>query len=63
MSRQVLMTLLIAIVLLHIMQVIATNHNGALHLGRNNLSRQDASTNRDVPSEGAFLVNVGTGDG
>lgn len=57
------MTLLIAIVLFDVVQVVTTDYNGALHLGRDDLSSEDASTDRDVSGKGALLVNVGTADG
>ncbi len=62
-SGHVLVTLLIAIVLWHIVQVVAAHNNGALHLGADDGSSQDASADGDVAGEGALLVDVGSGDG
>ena len=63
MSGHVLVALLIAIVLWHIVQVVAAHNNGALHLGADDGSSQDASADGDVAGEGALLVDVGSRDG
>ena len=63
MSRQVAVSLLITVVLLHVVQVITTDDNGALHLGGDDGAGKDASTDGNASSEGALLVDVGAGDG
>lgn len=45
-------------VLLNITQVVTTNDNGTLHLGRDDQSFQNCSTNGDIRSERALLINV-----
>jgi hypothetical protein len=45
MGREVLVSLLVAVVLLDIVQVLATDDNGAFHLCGDNDARQDASAN------------------
>lgn len=62
-GRQVAVSLLVAVVLLDIVQVITADDNGAIHLGRDNGAGQDAPTDGDVASPGALLVDVGAGDG
>lgn len=62
MNRNVTMSLLITVVLLDIVQVITTDHNGALHLVRDNNTSEDASTDGNVSGEGALLVDVGSSD-
>lgn len=63
MGSQVLVTLLITIVLLDKVEVVTANNDGALHLGAHNDTSEDTSTDGDVTSEGALLVDVSTGDG
>jgi len=63
MGRQVPVTLLITVVLGNVMQVLATDGNGALHLGRDNDTGEDTTTDGNITSEGALLVDVGTLDG
>ena len=62
-SGHVLVALLVAIVLWHIVQVVAAHNDGALHLGADDSASQDASADGDVAGEGALLVDVGSGDG
>ena len=56
-------TLLETVVLLDVVQVMATNDNGAGHLGGDNHTTEDTAADRNVASEGALLVDVGTLDG
>lgn len=58
MSCNIGMSLFITIVFLDKMQVLASNDDSALHLGRLNDSRQNTSTNANVASEWALFVNV-----
>mgnify|MGYP007125563720 CR=1 FL=1 len=52
-----------SVVLLNIVEVVASDDDGALHLGGNNDTTQDASTDVYITSERALLVDVGTIDG
>ncbi len=60
---QVLVSLLVTVVLLDVVQVFTTDNDGTFHLGANNGTGKDTTANRNVSSEWAFLVNVGTSDG
>ena len=59
----ILVPLLVTLVLGNVVKVIPANDNGALHLGRDNESLKDLSTDGNVTSEGALLVDVGTFNG
>ena len=63
MSGKVLVSLLVTVVLLDVVQVFTTNDDGAFHLGGHDLTSKDTTTNGNVTSEGALLINVGTGNG
>lgn len=63
MSGKVLVTLLITRVLGDVMQVLTTDDDSALHLGGDDDTGQDTTTDRDITGEGALLVDVGTFDG
>jgi len=56
-------SLLITVVLLHVVQIVTTDDNGALHLGRNDSSSEDATTNGNASGEGALLINVSASNG
>jgi len=58
MSRDVGVTLLISVILGNVMQIITSHNNCSLHLGWNDDSLEDLSSNGDIGSEGAFLVDV-----
>lgn len=62
-SSKVLVSLLVTVVLLDVVQVFTTNDDGAFHLGGNDLTGKDTTTNGNVTSEGALLINVGTRNG
>jgi hypothetical protein len=62
-SREVLVTLLITRVLGDVVKVFTTDDESALHLGGDNNTGQDTTTDGDITSEGALLVDVGTLDG
>jgi len=62
-GSQVLMSLLIAIVFLHIVEIVTTHNNGAFHLGAHNDARENTSTDGDIPSEGTLLVDIDASDG
>ena len=57
------MTLLETVVLLNVVQVVTTDDNGAVHLGRDDHSSHDSTTDRNTASEGALLIDVSTFDG
>jgi hypothetical protein len=59
-SRDVLVTLLITVVLGDVVKVITTDNDGTLHLGRGNNTSQDTTLDVNFTNVGALLVNVGT---
>ena len=63
MGRNVLVALFETTVLLNVVQVIPSDNNGVLHLGRNNLSVEDASSDGNISGKGALLVDVATLNG
>lgn len=52
------MSLLVAFVLPDVVEVVPTNDERSLHLHALHDAREDTSTDGDIPSEGALLVNV-----
>ena len=52
------MALLVTVVLGDEVEVLATDDDGALHLGGDDLTSEDAATDGDITSEGALLVDV-----
>ena len=61
--RHVLVTLLKVIVLSDVMKIVPADDNGPLHLHLGHDTGQDPTSDGDVASEWAFLVNVGALDG
>ena len=59
----VLVPLLVTVVLGDVVQVITTNDNGPGHLGGDNHTPHDATTDGNITNPGALLVNVGALDG
>jgi len=59
----VVMSLLETVVLLDVVEVVAANNDGSGHLVGNNHGSEDSSTNRNVASEWALLVDVSTVNG
>mmetsp|Transcript_24295 Transcript_24295/g.75926 ORF Transcript_24295/g.75926 Transcript_24295/m.75926 type:complete len:202 (+) Transcript_24295:77-682(+) len=57
-DRHVLVPFLEAAVLAAPVQVVAADHDRALHLGGDDHALEDAAADRDVPGEGALLVDV-----
>lgn len=53
-----LVPLLVAAVLGDPAQVVAAQHDGAVHLGAANHALEDAAADADVAGEGALLVDV-----
>lgn len=62
-SSDILVALLITVVLVHKVEIVTTNNDGALHLGTNNNSSEDTSADGHITSEGALLVNVSAVNG
>ena len=60
--RHVLVTLLKAIVLSDVMEIVPADDDGPLHLHLHHDTRQDPTLDGDITSEGAFLVYVGALD-
>lgn len=58
MHRHVLVAFLKAGVLLGVVEVVSVDDGGPLHLLLGHHTRQKAPSNRDMTSEGAFLVNI-----
>lgn len=52
------MALLVTVVLGDEVEVLATDDDGALHLGGDDLTSEDAATDGDITGEGALLVDV-----
>jgi len=55
--------LLETVVLLHVVEVVAADDQGTVHLGADDDTLDDGTTDGDVASEGALVVNVLTLDG
>jgi len=55
-GRDVLMALLVTVVLRDVVEVVPADDEGAVHLGRDDGTGQDASTDGDETSEGALFV-------
>ena len=58
MGRKVVMSLLESVIFLDIMEVISSQDDGVLHLGGEDDTLTDSSSNGDVRGEWAFLINV-----
>jgi hypothetical protein len=58
-----LVALLITVVLGDEVEVLATDDDGALHLGGDDLTSEDAATDGNITGEGALLINVVSLDG
>ena len=63
MSINVLVTLFETTVLLDVAEVVPADDDGALHLGGDDKSLQDLTTDGNITSEGALLVDVISLDG
>lgn len=59
----VLVALLVTVVLGNVVEVLTTNDDSTVHLGRNNGTGEDTATDGDKTGEGALLVNVVAVDG
>lgn len=58
MSRDVLVTLLVTVVLGNVVKVVTTEDNGALHLGGDDNTGQDTTLDVNLTGPRALLVNV-----
>ena len=56
--REVLVAMHVALILLDIVKIVTTDNDGALAGGRVNDTTHKTTTDRDVSSEGALLVDV-----
>ena len=63
MHRHVLVTLLKTVVLADVVEVVATDHDGTLHLEFGDGAGEDAASDGHVAGEGALLVDVGAVNG
>ena len=63
MNRHVAMSLFETVVLLDVMEIVTADDDSPLHLHLLNDSGENTSTNRNISSEGAFLVKVRTLNG
>ena len=52
------MSLLVALVLLDVVEVVPANYQCSLHLQALHDPRQDSTTDGDIAGEGTLLVNV-----
>lgn len=60
MHSRVLVALLETVVLLNVVQVMATNNNSSGHLGGHNHTSEDSTSNGNIAGEGALLVDIST---
>ena len=63
MSMNVFVTLLVTLVLGNVVEVIPTHDNSALHLGRDDKSLENLTTNGDITNKRTLLVDVGSLNG
>lgn len=63
MSRDVLVTLLVTVVLGDVVKVITTDNEGTLHLGGGDNTGKDTTLDVDFTDERTLLIDVGTGLG
>lgn len=56
MSSEVLVALLVTVVLGDVVEVLAADDDGTVHLGGDDTAGQDTATDGDETSEGALLV-------
>lgn len=57
-SGELDVALLVAVVLVDVVQVVTADRDGALHLGRGDDARENATADRHVAGERALVVNV-----
>lgn len=61
MSRDVLVTLLITVILGNVMKIITTDNEGTLHLGGGNDTSKDTTLDVNLTDERTLLIDIGTG--
>lgn len=61
-GSKVLMSLLVTVVLGDVVKVLTSENDGTVHLGGNNGTGENLTTDGDKTNEGALLVNVRTLD-
>jgi hypothetical protein len=62
-SWKVLVTLFVSVVLWNVVKVFTTENKSSLHLGGDNNTSKNTTTNGNVTSEWALLINVVTFNG
>lgn len=62
-SRQVLVSLLVSVVFGNVVQVFSSDDNGSVHLGGDNSTGQNLTSDGDVTDEWALFVDVGSLNG
>jgi len=62
-GSDVLVSLFKTTVLPDVVKIISSDNDRSLHLGGDDLTREDTSSNGDISGEGALLVNEGSLDG
>lgn len=62
-SSDVLVSLLVSVVFWNKVEVVSSDDDGSVHLGGNNGTGHDLTSDGDVTNEWALLVDVGTLDG
>lgn len=60
-SRDVLVTLLITVILGNVMKIITTDNEGTLHLGGGNNTSKDTTLDVNLTDEGTLLIDISTG--
>lgn len=59
-SGNVLVSLFVSVIFWNIVQVFSSDDDGSVHLGGDNSTSQDLTSDRDVTDEWTLLVNVRT---
>jgi hypothetical protein len=59
-GSQVFVTLLVSVVFWNVVQVVTSDNDGTVHLGGNNGTRQDLTSDGNLTDEWTLLVNVRT---
>lgn len=62
-SGNVLVSLLESVVFWNVVQVVSSDDDGSVHLGGDNSTGQNLTSDRDLTNKWALLVDVGTIDG
>lgn len=63
MSRQVLVSLLVSVVFGDVVQVFSSDNDGSVHLGGDDSTGQNLTSDGDVTDKWALLVDVGSLNG